>query len=63
MRGFMRQTACLLLVVAVLGAVIRIRRAVLGPPSGASAGGTIRTGSFDTWPGVSVAPGRHLPGG
>jgi hypothetical protein len=62
-RRFMRVATLLLFVSAALGAVIRLRRAVTGGPSAPSEA-AIRTGSFDTWPAVPVAPGRpHQSGG
>lgn len=68
MRRFMRLITRLLLASAVLGGVVQIRRALLGRPSdspgstGGPGDGGIRTGSFDHWPAVPVAPGRDRSG-
>jgi len=58
-RRLVRVTARLMIVTAMVGAAIRVGRAILGRPSGVSGDGAIRTGSFDSWPTVPVAPGRR----
>jgi hypothetical protein len=56
-RRFLRGKARLLLVTAALGAVIGVVRTFPRQRTD-SPGDGIRTGSFDTWPAVPVAPGR-----
>jgi hypothetical protein len=59
---FVRLTIRMLLVSAALTGLIRIGRTIFGRPSGGPGDGAIRTGSFDKWPKVPVAPGRPHPG-
>jgi hypothetical protein len=61
-RRFMRGATILLLVSVAAGTVIRLRRTITGGPSG-PAEAAIRTGSFDAWPAVPVAPDRYQSGG
>ncbi|HXQ76323.1 MAG TPA: hypothetical protein VN791_07505 [Acidimicrobiales bacterium] len=56
-------TARLVLLTALLAGVVRVGRTILGRPAGSTAGDPVRTGSFDSWPAVPVAPGRHRSGG
>jgi len=61
-RRLVRVTARLVLITAVLGGVIRVGRTILGRTTASTTGDPIRTGSFDSWPAVPVAPGRHRSG-
>lgn len=62
MRRLVRLTIRLLLASAVLTGLIRLLRAILVRSAGEAGDGAIRTGSFDHWPAVPVAPGRPPPG-
>jgi hypothetical protein len=59
---FVRLAIRMLLVSAVLTGLIRIGRSILSRSAGGPGDGAIRTGSFDHWPAVPVAPGRRPPG-
>jgi hypothetical protein len=64
----MRLVTRLLLFSAALTGLVNLGRVVLGRRSERplvpreSGGGGIRTGSFDRWPAVPPAPGRHPSG-
>jgi hypothetical protein len=61
-RRFVRKTARLVLTAAVIGGVVRVGRRIIGRSSPSRPGEPIRTGSFDSWPAVPVAPGRDRSG-
>jgi hypothetical protein len=60
-RRFVRLAIRMLLMSAVLTALIRVGRAILVRSAPEAGHGAIRTGSFDHWPAVPVAPGRRPP--
>jgi hypothetical protein len=62
LRRFVGATTRLLLVTVVVGGAIRIGRTLLQRRPGPPGTGAVRTGSFDTWPAVPLAPGRHRSG-
>ena len=63
MRRFVRKTARMLVVTALLGVVVRVGRAVLDRRPDSPRSDPIRTGSFDSWPAVPNAPGPDRSGG
>jgi hypothetical protein len=58
-----RRVVRLLVVSAIVGALTRVGRSIVARRSVASEKSGVRTGSFDAWPPVPTAPGRHPTSG
>jgi hypothetical protein len=66
-RWFVRRAGRIVLMTALVGVAIRVARKVFDLPADNPGGDAtrtaIRTGSFDSWPAVPIAPGPHRSGG
>jgi hypothetical protein len=61
-RRFVRVTVRLALAAAAVTGVVRLAKLRARSGTGPSGRQPVRTGSFDAWPPVPVAPGRPHPG-